>query len=140
MDGEFQLDKNCNGSKQSTKYLRTSRVANQTINRFGHLILLQIFAKFVNTSKRIQFAFHNVKVVHVEIVNFGNSFHFINIADGSDNMVLIGGEEILYSLATKARGAAGDDYQFCNEEHVRYGNVELQRCKYKILNHSSIIR
>ena len=72
----------------------------------------------MNTGERIQFALHNVKVVHIKIVNFSNGFHFINIADGSNNMVLIGGKEILCSLATKARGAAGDDYQFYNEEHV----------------------
>jgi hypothetical protein len=73
----------------------------------------------MNTREGIQFAFHDMKVLHVEIVNFGNGFHFINIADGTDDMVLIGGEEILHSLTTEARRAAGDDYQFCSEESAR---------------------
>lgn len=66
----------------------------------------------MDAGKGIQFAFHNVKVVHVEIVKFGNGFHFVNITDGPDNMVLVGGEKILHRLATKARGATGNDHQF----------------------------
>ena len=112
---------------------RTSRIANQSINRFGHLVLLQIFAEFVHTREGIQFAFNNVKVVHIEVVEFGDGFHFINIADGPDNMILIGSEEILHSLATKSRGAAGDDYQFCDDEHEHGSDMsyEAVSCQYK---------
>jgi hypothetical protein len=71
---------------------RTSGIANQSINRLGHLILLEVVTEFVNAREGIQLALHDVKVIHVKTVNFGDGFHFIHIADGPNHMVLVGGK------------------------------------------------
>jgi len=95
-----------------------SSIANQPINWFGHLILLEIIAKFMHTIEGVQFALHDVKVVHVEPTDFGHGFHFVYVANGSDHMVLVTGEEILDGLATESGGAAGDDDQFLITEAI----------------------
>ena len=62
------------------------------------------------TGKGVELAFHNVEVVHVEPIDFGHGLHLVNVADGSNDVVFVGGEEIFDGLATKSGGAAGDDY------------------------------
>jgi hypothetical protein len=46
----------------------------------------------MHTREGIQFTFHNAEVIHVETINLGHGFHFINIADGTDDVVFVGGE------------------------------------------------
>lgn len=64
----------------------------------------------MHARKRIQLAFHDVKVIHVKIVNLSHGLHLIYIADGSDDVIFVGGKEIFDSFAAKSGGAAGDNY------------------------------
>ena len=69
----------------------TSSIAYQSINRLGQLIFLKILTEFMYTREGIQFAIHNVKVVHIKPINFGHRLHLIDITYGPDNVILVCG-------------------------------------------------
>ncbi len=101
------------GYIHSNKVFLTPSIANQPIKGLGQLVLLEIITKLMHTRERVQLAFHNVKVIHVEAIDLGYRLHLIDIPDGTDHVILVGGEEILYGLATESGRAACDDYQLC---------------------------
>jgi hypothetical protein len=63
-------------------------VANETIQGLAESELVHVFAKLPDRAKAVELAVHGRKVIHVKSVDFGDSLHLVEIANGANDMVL----------------------------------------------------
>jgi hypothetical protein len=54
-----------------------TRVTNESVNWFRHAKLVEIVAKLSHRVKRVEFAVHWCKVLHVETIDVGDNLHLI---------------------------------------------------------------
>jgi hypothetical protein len=64
--------------------LVNARVANESVNWFRHAKLVEIVAKLSDRVKRVEFAVHWCKVLHIETINVGDNFHLIQAIQGTN--------------------------------------------------------
>jgi len=84
-------------------------ITNETIKGLGHLEFLQIITEFLNRVERIELKLHWSEIIQIELIQFCNCFHLINIADGADDMILSCTKQGLGCLAPESRRCACDD-------------------------------
>lgn len=93
-------------------WLVDTSVANESVNGLGHAKFIDIFAELADRFERVEFTFHGSKVVQVKTIDFGNRFHLVEIADGSDDVVFAGTKKRQGGFSSEAGGRSRNDDKF----------------------------
>ena len=88
-------------------------IADQTIDGFGTPPLLQTLTEFSHRIEGVELAVHGGESIERPVVNLGHGIHFVNVTNGTDDVIAIGSQEGLGGLSSQTGGAACDDHQFC---------------------------
>ena len=76
-------------------------IADQAINGLDAAPLFQSFAEFSDGIEGVQFAVHGGESIEGPVVNLGHGIHLVNVADGTDDVIAVGGQEGFSSLPSK---------------------------------------
>ena len=104
-------------------------IADQAIDGLDAAPLFQSFAEFSDGIEGVQFAVHGGESIEGPVVNLGHGIHLVNVADGTDDVIAIGGQEGCSSLPSKTRRASRDDHQFCYQSLAQGKRYDAKKGK-----------
>ena len=88
-------------------------ITDQTIDGFGATPLLQPLTEFSHRIEGVELAVHGGESIERPVVNLGHGIHLVNITNGTNDVITVGGQEGLGRLPAKTRRTACDDHKFC---------------------------